>query len=141
MSEKLELHRAVRESADKYIYFLLAASGAAIGFALTQTQEATLSKSMILLALAVVFWGLSFYCGCKQLVQTSGFTFLNYELLRVRQGEHPEFPREASGLIQDYLEKMSDRLGKWGNWQFRFLITGAVLYVAWHVLEMYIRTP
>jgi hypothetical protein len=141
MSEKLELHRAVRESADKYIYFLLAASGAAIGFALTQTQEATLSKSMILLALAVVFWGLSFYCGCKQLVQTRGFTFLNYELLRVRQGEHPEFPREASGLIQDYLEKMSDRLGKWGNWQFRFLITGAVLYVAWHVLEMYIRTP
>src|SRR4051794_11241817 len=98
MSEKLELHRAVRESADKYIYFLLAASGAAIGFALTQTQEATLSKSMILLALAVVFWGLSFYCGCKQLVQTRSFTFLNYELLRVRQGEHPEFPREASGL-------------------------------------------
>jgi len=26
------------------------------------------------------------------------------------------------------------------NWQFRFLVAGAFLYVAWPVLEMYLRT-
>jgi hypothetical protein len=36
---KLELLRAHRTAADKYTYFLLAAAGAAIGFALNQTRE------------------------------------------------------------------------------------------------------
>jgi hypothetical protein len=50
---RLELFRALRDTQEKYVYFLLAAAGAAIGFALSQTQQATLSWSKLPLAGAV----------------------------------------------------------------------------------------
>ena len=41
MSENfLEVYRALRESPNRYMYFLLAASGAGIGLAVSQTQNA-----------------------------------------------------------------------------------------------------
>jgi len=113
--EKIELHKAVREGAEKYIYFLLAASGAAIGFALNQTQEAVLKKSMIVLAIAVALWAFSFYCGCKQLEQSRHFTFQNYELLRIRAGEHTAFPRQAAGTIMQIFGRTVLQVGQMGR--------------------------
>jgi hypothetical protein len=138
-----ELHKAYREGQEKYIYFMLAAAGAAIAFAVTQTQTATLSLSKIPLAFSVVSWGLSFFCGLRQILQSSNLLYQNYQLLRMQAGELPEFPSDSQSVqtILSIIEKQAKRSGKWGNWQFRLLIAGAVFYIAWHVLEMYLRTP
>ena len=34
---------------------------------------------------------------------------------------------------------LTKKAGGYANWQFRFLICGAVLYVLWHVLEMHLK--
>ena len=138
-----ELYKAYRQGQEKYIYFMLAAAGGAIAFAVTQTQTATLSLWKIPLAFSVVSWGLSFFCGLRQILQSSNLLHQNYQLLRMQAGEHPEFPSDPRyvQVIRNHLEEQAKRSGKWANWQFGLLIGGAVFYIAWHVLEMYLRTP
>ena len=140
---RTEVYRAYNEGHDKYIYFLLAAAGAAIAFAVTQTAAATLTLDKIPLGLAIACWGLSFFAGCRQIQRNQDILHQNYQFLRMQDGIHPEFPPypQLVHAIAEDLEKRSKQSGKWGAWQFRFLITGAVFYITWHVFEMYLRTP
>jgi hypothetical protein len=88
-SARQQIYKSAREGQDKYTYFLLAAAGAAIAFAVTQSQAATLTWSKIPLALAVLSWAFSFYAGCRQLDEVAGILQQNYELLRVQEGYTP----------------------------------------------------
>jgi len=139
---RLELHKAHREGQEKYIYFLLAAAGAAIAFAITQTQTATITLSKIPLGLAVLCWGLSFFFGCQQVLQSSNLLQQNYQLLRMQGGLHPDFPSDPASVavIEKYLNEQVNKSGHYGRWQFFLLISGAVFFIIWHVLEMYLRT-
>jgi hypothetical protein len=74
MSDLSELHKAHRDSAEKYIYFLLAAAGAAIAFAATQTQSATLTWIKLPLGLAVLCWGMSFSAGVAKSARQPTFS-------------------------------------------------------------------
>jgi hypothetical protein len=143
MSAKEQLYGAHRDASEKYTYFLLAGAGAAIAFAVTQSQTATLSWSKLPLAAAVVCWGISFYFGCRQVQTRASLMFQNFQMLRVRDGEHPEFPPNPAviNVIRKILEEQSNKSGASGAWQFRFLIGGAFFYVVWHVTEMALRTP
>jgi hypothetical protein len=86
----LEIYRQLRLAQDKYTYFLLAAVGAAIGLAITQTQDSALSWSQIPLAAAVLCWGLSFIFGCLHLLYTSNALYTNAEQMKVERGLHPK---------------------------------------------------
>jgi hypothetical protein len=139
---KLELLRAHRTAADKYTYFLLAAAGAAIAFALNQTHDLPMLWTQLPLAAAVLCWGLSFLFGCLQLSEVGSLIFENYQFVRLTRGEHPDFP-PVPQLIDEIgksFRKRADEAGRYAGWQFRFLIAGAVFYIAWHLIEMYLRT-
>jgi hypothetical protein len=140
-SARQDIYQAAREGQDKYTYFL-AAAGAAIAFAVTQSQTATLAWSKIPLALAVLSWAMSFYAGCKQLNNVANFLQQNYDLLRVQEGLHPQFPNhpQVVAVIEEVVREAADKSGRWHVRQFRFLIAGAVFYVLWHVTEMALRT-
>ena len=142
---EIEVYRALREGQDKYTYFLLAASGASIAFAITQTQGLKISMSQIPLAIAVIAWGLSFYCGCRKIAQVSSMTYANTELIRVSKGEHPDAGTHPQVIqaaregILEAIEKGQKKVGRFSYWQFTFLVSGAVFYIAWHIFEMYLR--
>ncbi len=141
-----EVYRALREAQTRYTYFLLATAGAGIGLAVNQTQGAHLSVSQVPLGLAVLSWGLSFFFGCRHLADVASALYANAEVLRVESGEnpdvgqHPQMVAAASTGIREAIEFNADRANRFGHWQFWFLVGGAVLYVAWHVLEMYLRS-
>lgn len=73
--------------------------------------------------------------------------FANAELLRVQGGLHPkvgqrpEMMAAASEGIYSAMESNSDIGNRYGHWQFRLLVIGALLYIGWHVGQMYLRTP
>jgi hypothetical protein len=147
MSEpKLEVYRAHREAQLKHTYFLLAAAGAGIAICVNQTRGATLAWSQVPLALAVASWALSFYFGCRHLDYAMANLLANLEMPRIEAGQHPEIgmhPQKiaaASEGIRLAFETNSDRASRFHHWQFRSLILGGVLYVVWHVLEMYLRS-
>jgi len=147
MDHELEVYRQHRTSQDKYTYFLLAAAGAAIALALNQTQGAPLKWSQVPLAGAVLLWGFSFFCGCRQLGYINSTLFANAELLRVQRGIHPQVGRHpdhvaaASEGIKSAMETNSDRANRYAHLQLRLFFSGALFYIAWHMYEMWLRVP
>lgn len=116
---RLEVWRALREHDHKYAYYKLTAAGAALAFALTKTQSALLTRSQIVLGLAALCWGMSI---------ASGFAHLG----NVRK----VLLEEAAGRD---LKSASEAVTA-GNVQLVYFVAGAVLYILWHFLEMYLRT-
>jgi len=145
--DRTTLFKEHRTAQDKYTYFLLAAVGAAVAFALTQTRDAALVRSHALLGGALALWALSFILGCRQLQYVQSNLYANGELLAVKSSLHPKVPahpdyiRAASEGIRDAMTTNADRAAWSGRWQFRSFVAGALLYIAWHILQMYARSP
>ena len=81
-----ELYEAQRDTQEKYAYFLLAAAGAVIGFAVTRSSDAPLTRLHVPLGFAVLCWGWSFYLGCRRSLLSQTIMHMNAELLRVQLG-------------------------------------------------------
>jgi len=142
---ELEIYRALREAQNKYAYFLLAAAGAAITFALNQTQGAALCWSQMPLAAAVFSWGLSFFFGYRHLAYVSSTLYSNAQHFRAERGQHPQVGSDpqrvalASAAFMAAAEENANRGNRFGHLQFHLFVTGTVFYIGWHVLEMYLR--
>lgn len=143
--DQIEIYRQHRAAQDKYVYFLLAAVGAAIALAISQTQGAKLALSQVPLGIAVLLWGLSFICGCKHLAYVECTLFANGALLKVqagadpRTGQDPQLIAAASEGIRSAIDGNSSKAQLYGRLQFTLLVLGAMCYVGWHVFEMWLR--
>jgi hypothetical protein len=141
-----ELWLQHRAGQDKYTYFLLAITASAIAFAVQKTSDSTFSWSMAPLGLAVLAWGGSFYCGCKNLIWVQTALMANYNLLQLRGGIHPQQPdhpvlsEAAMRGVHSALSSNVDRAQSYALSQFRLAIAGALLFLGWHVIEIYVRT-
>lgn len=141
------LHELLSNAQNKYGYFLLAAAASAIALAVNQTEAAPLAWSQIPLAAAVLCWGSSFMFGCRHLASFQAGIRANAVYLGIQEGTFSEFPIPPGGegiaLEESHKATLThaEAAGRNANRQFRFLIAGAVFYVAWHVLEMALRTP
>lgn len=142
----LELYRQHRTVQSKYAYFLLAAVGACLGYALTQTKEAPISVSQIPLGIAVLAWCASFYLGCRHIRHTELILYSNMQLLKAQHGNDPVAGRnpELAGIAASVYRESIERDGKGSataaRWQFRSLVFGVGAYVVWHVYEMWLRS-
>jgi hypothetical protein len=143
--ERTEIFKTHRAAQEKYIYFLLAATGAGIALIINQTHDSKLAWSMLPLGFAVMCWGLSFMYGCQHLSYVESTLFANHNLLRVEAGVHPDagtnpqYIAAASAGIRSAIEHNSDKAASYARLQFKLLIAGAVLFLVWHVFEMYLR--
>jgi hypothetical protein len=143
--EQIEVYKQHRASQEKYTYFLLAAAGAAIGFAVTQTKDLSLGYSQLPLAVAVVLWGFSFYFGCRHITHVECVLYSNAALLKAkagndpRAGTNPQFISLAVEGISSTIEENVKDAAWYGRWQFHCLIFGSVFYLGWHVYEMWVR--
>jgi hypothetical protein len=141
-----ELWLQHRAGQDKYTYFLLAITASAIAFAVQKTSDATFSWTLAPLGLAVLAWGGSFYCGCKNLIWVQSALMANYNFLQLRQGVHPQQPdhpalsEAAMRGTHSALNTNVDRAQPHALSQFRLAIAGALLFLAWHIVEIYART-
>jgi len=141
-----EIYKIRSLAEQKYIYFLLAASGAGILFALNQTKGAILELSQLPLAIGIFCWGLSFIFGCNHLNYLSGTMYLNLELLKVQRGQHPDIGTNpikiAAGdeVLRELIEGDSNKAQLFAKLQLRALMSWALLYICWHILELYRRT-
>jgi hypothetical protein len=101
---------------------------------------------MVPLGGAALSWGLSFYFGCKNVSWVLTALYANVGFLQLKRGTHPEqpsHPEELAGAITGVrraLDHNSEKAYFYATWQFRMLIIGGALFIAWHVLEMYLRT-
>lgn len=130
------LHKAHTDAQDKYTYFLLAAAGAAIAFAVQKTEGMSLSWWLTPVALATAAWAGSFFCGCKNLSWVGAALSANYALLQLRQGSHPKQPPHPQ-LLEAAISGTTTafegnvlQAQRFALWQFRLLVIGAALFIA-----------
>lgn len=140
--EIFELYKQHQTNQDKYTYFLLATAAAAIAFAVQKTEGLLLSWWLLPVGLAIVSWGVSFFFGCKNIIWVQTAISANYDLLQLKRGVHPEQPPQpqlSDAAIQGVKSALTSNANNaqfYANWQFRTLILGAVLFIAWRVIEM-----
>lgn len=139
------LYSAHLEGHSKYVYFLLAAAGACIGFAVNKTQTAPLGWSQLPLGAAVACWCTSFCSGALRIQHMNGMLYDNLEMLRVQRGrhpkagQHPEMIAYATSRLQERMGVTSRKIGFYSEWQFYLLVAGGLFFIAWHILGMYLR--
>jgi hypothetical protein len=88
----LELYKRYATEQDKYVYFLLAAAGAGIGFVVQRTDGALITWPQLAAGLAVLFWGLSFWSGCRHIRARLLTVYNNMTLNQLYNGTHPMQP-------------------------------------------------
>ncbi len=144
--ELIEIHRQHRSGQDKYTYFLLAVTASAVAFSVQKTSGLKLVWPMLPMGFAVLLWGISFYFGCKNLIWVQTSIYANYSLLQLHKGVHPQQPDHPQKLaaaisgVRSALELNAKSAQFYAEWQFRLLIAGTVLFLAWHILEMALLT-
>lgn len=137
-----EIYKQYQASQDKYTYFLLAAAGASVGFAIQKTDGMLLSWWLIPIGFACLCWGLSFYFGCKNITWVQSALYQDYELNQLQGGIHPEQPLSlqqsevAVSMVSKAMSSCAAKAQFYGIWQFRTLIIGAVFLISWRITEM-----
>jgi hypothetical protein len=137
-----DLHKAHQTGQKKYTYFLLAAAGAAIGFAVQKTEGLLLTWWLLPVALATICWSASFYFGCKNVIWVQTSIMANFNLLQLQQGSHPDQPPHPELVsaairgVENALEENANNAQFYGIWQFRLLVAGAIFFITWRVAEM-----
>lgn len=141
-----EIRRAHMEGGQKHTYFLLAAAGAAIGFAVQKTEGIDLDQWALPVASAVLCWGLSFYCGCKNVSYLQSALGSNFLLMQLHDGvakKQPDTPEELAVALRVTGEAIAAKnrtASVYSAWQFRFLLTGSGFFILWHVLRLWRNT-
>lgn len=134
-----DLERRQNERAVKYVYFLLAATGAGLGFAVQKLDGQTFDLPGLLCLGGAASWLISLILGClslehEVLMTAESVSLADYYGDTAGTEKGPD-PQEVARLRNQYV-KHSDKAHGCQQWQVRMLILGAVLLVAWRMVEM-----
>lgn len=147
MSEiQFNIQQEFREKQEKYIYYLIALSVSAIGFSIYKTENKGLTYSQIPLALAVIFWSVSIFCGLKFLKYIISNLYANngyYEIIKGRYpgiGKNPDLIESGVKGFQQAMEINSKAMKRYFKFQGYLFYSGIILFIVWHLIEMYLKT-
>lgn len=148
-----DLYKIAAETTAKYVYFLLAASGASIAYSVEVASKSSFSLPLLLLVISLASWGVSFYAGCKNLQYEIWVNNLCFsaqqatEAMQSAQKNHME--KNVAPLRESYIQNIEkinqalDTNSSSANWylvlQFRSFIFGIVIFVIWRAVELAIN--
>jgi hypothetical protein len=136
----LQLNRQHAEGHSKYVYFLLAATGAALGYALQKLDGATYDSQVWFGLVAIACWLVSFFCGCKHVTTIQSVIMSNFQMLQLQHGSHPMQPQSQAEMkiawevTTSALESKNNTAQLFFRLQFWLLAVGVLLFATWRVL-------
>lgn len=146
MNEDIKnLQNTFRTQKEKYIYYIIALSVTCIGFSIYQTKDSQLTTPIWVLFSAIICWGTSVIGGFGLLNVSIDQIFGNINYLELMMNP----PIASSGIdvikmIEDTNKKAINSFNKKGMIYYRLQIygfyLGVLLFICWHIWEMYLRT-
>lgn len=136
------LHQQHHEAAIKFSYFLLTATGAAIGFAVQKLDGQSFDFAGITLLAGTGAWLLSFLCGLLALEANNATKGFSLQRQMFEDGNHTlskRFKSETEGLsnaMREWVANYQKRARYLTFTQSVFLGIGATCVVAWRIIEM-----
>jgi hypothetical protein len=147
VEEQREIQKQFRQQQEKYVYYMIALSVTATGFSVYKTTGLQLKWTQIPLGLAILCWGLSIFCGLRFLKYVISTLYANnvyFDIIQGRYadiGTHPQKIEAAKSGVKQAMETNSNRASAYSKWQERLFYCGIVLFLVWHITEMYQVTP
>lgn len=141
--EIIHLNRIHAEGHSKYVYFLLAATGAALGYALQKLDGSATDWSVWIGLGSIACWLLSFLCGCKHITSIQSAIQTNLEIVQLMSGSHPNQPSSQQEMTialsagSMALTSQNNSAKQFFDWQFRLLAVGTILFTAWRVIILF----
>jgi hypothetical protein len=138
--ELLHLNKLHADGHSKYVYFLLAATGAALGYALQKLDTSTFNCQVLFGLAAITCWLVSLFYGCKHITTIQSAILSNSHLLQLQQGNHPMQPDSREGfeiawkITSNSLESKNNRAQLFFRLQFWSLAIGVLLFATWRVV-------
>ncbi len=141
----LDLSDKSKEYQVRYVYYVVALCTSAIGYAVYRTTGHSFSPILILLLLALVCLGLSIHIGLLFLRKTIYTIDTEMKFVQLQKGLENNPDSDGKKI----LTKMSvdTEFQLWKNqlmergyliWQSRLFLYGIILFVIWHLTEMYL---
>jgi hypothetical protein len=147
MDQQVEVWKMFRQTQEKYVYFILSLSIAAVAFAVATTDRTAFKWSHVLLGLAVGSWLIAIYFGIRWNKWNISTLFANHELLRVQSGKHltdmqipPGYEAAAIEGIRKAMNTNADDLKNSFDRQGLAFYTGIFFFITWHLWEMLTAT-
>lgn len=143
MSDQREIYRLHTEGQSQYVYFLLASTGAALGYGVQQLEGVLLSWWSLPALLSLALWSASFYCGCKRITLSHRLLSANYTFLQLKEGNHPNPPghplldQAALTGVKSAVDEAIGETSKYLTFQFVLLALGVASFVLWRVTDMW----
>ncbi len=146
MDRQVEIQNEFRQQQIRLKYYIIALCVTSIGFSIYNTIGAKLQLTQIPLAIAVFSWGISIFLGFRFLNYSLSILYANNALFDVFNGLHPKVGNNpqnmqaASAGINEAINENGERANKLSIWQERLFYFGIIMYLTWHIIEMYCRT-
>jgi hypothetical protein len=139
---ELELHKQFTNSNDKFIYFILATTASAIGFAITQTKNEALNIFHIPLGIALLLWLSSFYFGLKNIEALNTLTKMNLKYIQICDTinfsaptkKDLEFKKKMEYDLSNGIDSQRSKL--YSNLHKNLFFVGIISYICWHFGKM-----
>jgi len=125
-----KLQEQIQASRERYAYFLLTAAGACIGYAVEKVAGVALEWKLVVLALSLVGWGISFWFGCRAIKRSEYGQRYNHAWLTAARSPMDKVALDS--LMNDEARASASS----SRWQFRFFVFGGVTFVLWRLLEL-----
>lgn len=138
-----EIQKQFQQQQEKYVYYILALTVSAIGFAIYKTSGLPLKLSQIPLGLSVISWGISIFCGLMFIKYVISNLYANNTYFDIVAGRYPDLgnnPGEIEAGVDGIKQAMisnANVASKYFNWQGRLFYAGIILFIVWHITEMY----
>jgi len=141
-SEIHGLKAEFREQRSRYIYFLMSAAGASIGYAITQVDTLPFTAQNAPIFLAFLAWATSFWSGIKRLnINANDLSVEIHFLSAMGSSLHPRIKEALEGtIIKKTRPEMERKLAIFGQAQLLPLFLGAFLMIIWKVCQAYPST-
>ncbi|BDU21185.1 hypothetical protein [Dyella sp. GSA-30] len=134
------------ESKSKYTYFLMAAAGASIGYALQKLDSLPRTALNSMAVVAIILWAISILLGCLSITR----------IHRILSANHAQIELTAASLVNPIVAGLREikrpnltertranaEVAKWfSRLQFWSLIGGVWVYAIWKIIAWWWHVP
>ena len=146
MDKQIEVRNEHRQQQLKLRYYIIALCVTSIGFSIFSTQGDKLGYFQIPLAIAVSSWALSIFLGIRFLKTSLNILNADNAQFDILAGVHkdvgnnPNLIEAALKGIKGAIDEHQNRGIKDAIWQERLFYIGILMFIIWHILEMYVKT-
>lgn len=137
MEDLRAIEQQFRNQQEKFVYYIIALSIAAIGFSIHLTYGQPFKWSQLFLGFSIMSYGISILCGFKYLKILLEVLSLNRKYL---DQKYSGLLNENETDIFENVEIKQKKAPRLWNCQYRLFFLGVILFLIWHLTEMYLTS-